>query len=295
MGIETALGIGSAIAGVAGTAMNMFGGGDAPDIGFAAPGNVSDTPITTSSSGYDAWGNPVNVASSSYDPKTKSFSSSEGALSPQEIAQRQKEGALRDQLLTSLSRASSEAEKDKVYQDYFDAYSQSLHRDVDYQQEQAYKKINEDMAARGMTGSRAYVDTLDSLAREKSLADTDIANKSQLGKMQLYSDDYNRWLATLGREYGQQNTYVQQTLAKLGLASNNQGMANQMTLGTYNAQNAANQNYASLLNNQYAVNSASNASTSKSLTDTAVGLGYLYGYGKKGNLGTTTIPGSEGW
>jgi hypothetical protein len=167
----------------------------------------------------------------------------------------------------------------RAYTDYAKAISESLHRDVDYQHEKNVRATDENMAARGLLGSRAYVDAQAELTRSKTLADTDIANKAELGKENLMNQDRQFWLNTLGSLDSERN-------ASGALASQNwrnimagSDMATRDLMAGYNTD-------ADRRMNEWATNLALNRDASRSLMDTASGLAFLYGYktGGAGNL-----------
>jgi len=136
------------------------------------------------------------------------------------------------------------------------------------------------MAARGMLGSKAYVDTLAELRDEKGELDTDIALKADLAKEELGKADREFWLNTLGQiDAGQRADYLA-SLQESGLANQK---ATQATSGLAAMYNIGTNNQL----NQWKTETEANRANTAMFTDTASGLAFLYGYNKGGGLAKT--------
>lgn len=181
---------------------------------------------------------------------------------------------LRGKMLGNLNQTPED--RIKAYQEYADTFSDVMHRDVDKRYDKVVRSEEERMNARGMTGSRAYVDTLGARREEKLQADVDIANSATLAKETLGQMDRSYWLNTL-------NSLDSGARADATLSMNKAQVANQgaiqgtaAIMGQYgaNSLNAMNKWEAQLSQHQAGVNS---------ITNTATGLAFLYGFGGGGS------------
>lgn len=264
----------------------------------AAP-EVAPPPPPASYYSYDEDGNPAG--SQVWDAAQNAYIYRPAALTPEQQKLRTEKNNLKTQMLGNLNQ--TPADRVKAYEDYAKAISEGMHRDVDYQFNKSVTAQNEGMASRGMFGSRAYVDAQAELNRTKTLADTDIANKAQLGKENLANQDRNFWLQTLSsldQDSNAQATIAQGNMRNLQTGA---GAATADLLGGYNAFNASRNaqwqtqvDYAKSLNNnnleRWATGIAQNNNLSNTMQNTASGLAFLYGYktggggggGKSGSL-----------
>jgi hypothetical protein len=191
---------------------------------------------------------------------------------------RQHEADLRKELRLQMLGNLSETPEDRIaaYDNYAKAFSEQMHRDVDPQYEKYVRATNESMAARGLTGSRASVDLAAETQKNKTFADTDIAEKATLAKEGLAQADKNQWLGIL-------NSLDAGGRADAALASQN----------AYTANNIANSANAQLLaryaaaQNAYGFDVAKNSALTNAGFNAAGGLGMAYLYGKNGG----SIPG----
>lgn len=162
--------------------------------------------------------------------------------------------------------------------DYAKTFADVMHKDVDRRYDDRRRAINEEMEARGLFGSRAYVDKQTELDKEKGEIDTNIAQKSTLAKEDLIQRNKNFALQTIaemdaGKKMdaiiASQNVEASRMGAQLGTAS---------LMG----------NYATETSNKlktWEMESANSRNLTSSLNDTASGLAFLYGYNKGGSKG----------
>jgi|GEM_PF-3676013 len=189
---------------------------------------------------------------------------------------------IRKTMLANLNKTPEE--RLKQYEEYAKTFSEAMHRDVDEQYRKAKQAELESMEARGLTGSRAYVDTLAELERSKREADVDIARQATLAKEDLAQRDKNFWLTVLNQlDSGaradtltqMQRNYMTQSGARMGNA-------------------AVAGRYAGMLN-RYNLEWQARQQRAKNLMNTGAGLLYLYGaYNKKGGGTSPLTSGSTG-
>ena len=220
---------------------------------------------------YDEDGNPAG--SQTWNTATNTYEYRPAPLTDEQKQQKAQRESLQTQMLGNLGQ--TPADRVQAYTDYANTISKNLHQDADYQFGNMTTAQNEGYAARGLMGSRAYVDAQAALDRNKTLSDTSIANQAELGKENLANQDRSFWVNTLGELDNNQN-------AQASIAQNNARnimtggqMANQDLLSGYNSYNGAN------LQN-YAMNVAQNNFNTKQYMDTASGLAFLYGYNTPG-------------
>lgn len=182
---------------------------------------------------------------------------------------------LRDQYLSNLSQTPED--RLKAYDDYAKAVSDTMHASVDPQFVQDNQQIQENMNARGMTGSRAYVDTMSQFEKDKLASDTNIANYAAQAKESLAQNDRNYWLNALDQIDSGQRADAALTTQQEGQAMQGAQMGTAALVGAYGAQLNA--------NNQRAQGYEALGNTA---VNTATGLAYLYGYRNPGSkLGGT--------
>jgi hypothetical protein len=144
-------------------------------------------------SGYIWYDDEGNLAGEmGFDKASNAYIYKPKQATPEELAQRKQLGDLRSQYYGYLE--DTPAETIQRAEDYAKRYSESLHKDVDRRFEEAGRSVNEGMEARGMFGSRAYVDMLAELDRNKREADVGIANEAAMAKESLIQNDRAYWL-----------------------------------------------------------------------------------------------------
>ena len=99
------------------------------------------------------------------------------------------EDAKRDEIRAKMLDYLDSTPEDRIkaYDEYAETFSAALQREVDDSYEGIKSSTEEDMARRGMTGSRADVDTTAALAGEKLEADTEVAESAEMAK--YYMED----------------------------------------------------------------------------------------------------------
>jgi hypothetical protein len=279
-------GILTGVGAVASAGLGIFGAVKGSGGSTKAP-EIAPPPPPANYYTYDEDGNPAG--SQVWDAGQNAYIYRPAPLTPEQQAIKAKKTALKTEMLSNLSQ--TPADRVKAYAEYADAISKGLHQDADYQFGKMTTAQNEGMAARGLFGSRAYVDAQAELDRNKTLSDTDIANKAELGKENLANQDRQFWLSTLGSL--DQDSNAQAVIAQ-GNMRNLQGGAQAATadlLGAYNDYNVPRMQ-------QWQMNMAANNDMSKNMIDTASGLAFLYGYnnrtggGSGGSGGGVSVPSS---
>ena len=164
------------------------------------------------------------------------------------------------------------------YNDFADAMSQELHKGVDEAFERDTQALNESMASRGLSGSKASVDLTSDILKEKGEQEISIANQSTMAKYALADQEYNRNLNTLNyiESGGRADVALEQ--------QNRQNLAN-TTLN----QNAAALTRSAMNTNIEQTNYGNRLNRSQQLSNqaltTASGLMFLYGYNNPGGGG----------
>jgi len=243
---------------------SMRGGPSAPDFGPPpAPANYYT---------YDEEGNLAG--SQEWDEGRHAYIYRPAPLTPEQKAEKERRQSLKTQMLANLDK--TPADRVQAYTDYAKAISEGLHKDVDYQFEKLNTAKNEELAARGLFGSRAYVDTQKELAKQKTEADIEIANRAELGKENLANQDRNFWLQTLGAL--DQNTNSQALIAAQNVRNIQTGgqLATQDLLAGYNDYNAPRFQ-------QWQTQIAQSNQNTQNLMNTATGLAFLYGFMRDGS------------
>jgi len=187
---------------------------------------------------------------------------------------------LRDSMKQTLLGNLSETPEDRLlaYEEYAKTFSDELHKGVDERFDKQERSRSEDLNRRGMFGSRAYVDTISEIDKNRKEADVDISRQATLAKHDLASRDKAEWLGTL--------SYLDAG-GRADLAQNlNQSSASTQAAigGTALLQNAKNQN----TSNALALSQLNNQRTAN-ISNTAAGLAFLYGYGGGGNDSSSTV------
>ena len=249
------------VAGVGMSAYNTFGSSK-PSIGAPPP-----------PANYYTYDEDGNLAGSQvWDASQNAYIYRPAELTPEQKAEKAKRQELRTQMLSNLG--ATPEDRVKAYNDYAGAISKSLHRDVDFQYNKMVTSQNEGMAARGLLGSRAYVDAQAELNRQKTLADTDIANRAELGKENLSQQDRSYWLNILSALDSQQNASAAVAANNARTIQSGGEAASPDLLGGYNAYNGPQMR-------QWQTQQALKSRFSESdMNNTATGLAFLYGFNK---------------
>lgn len=267
--VGTALLGGALISAAGGVASSMAGGYDSPN-----------APLPTNVYYYDDDGNLTQ--SQEWDAEKRGYVVKTHLTEDQKKDKSQVEN-LRSKLFTYLD--STPEDRIKAYEEYAKTYSDALHKDVDTRYEQNKTATAEDMAGKGMLGSRAYVDFMAELNRQKGDADVDIANQANLAKESLEQADREYWLSGLNALNNYKNNAsvleLQKNAGMSGIASN----ANALAASMYGVNS---NNYL----RDYEARMGNRANLSNNLTNTASGLAFLYGY-NKGGRGSSA--GTFGW
>lgn len=255
---------------VTSTGMGIYGmvkGSSAPKMG--AP------PMPASMYIYDEDGNLSG--SQTWNSRTNAYEY-QPHLSETQKAEKAKRDALRAQMLTNLG--ATPADRLEAYRSYADVISKSMHEDVDYQYGKTKQAREEEMASRGMFGSRAYVDTLAELERQKSKADVEIAQQAELGKERLAASDKASWLQTLQALDAEKTASSGLALQQMQGAAQGAERATAGLMAGYSARNLP-------AMQEWQTDIALNQMRSQNLMNTATGLAFLYGFMGPKNTGET--------
>lgn len=258
---------------VAGTGMSLYNsfGKSGPDFGAPpAPANYYT---------YDEDGNLAG--SQEWDASRNGYVYRPAPLTPAQKAEKEKRQGLKTQMLSNLDAAP--ADRVQAYTDYAKAISEGLHKDVDYQFGKLTTAKNEEMTARGLYGSRAYVDTQAELAKQKNESDIEIANRAELGKENLANQDRTFWLNTLSSLDNQANASAMVASNNMRNVQGGSQIATQDLLAGY-------KNYVEPRFAQWQTEIAQSNANTKNLMDTATGLAFLYGYKTGGSGGSSIKP-----
>lgn len=174
----------------------------------------------------------------------------------------------------------TDEERWKKYEDAAVAFSEQQHAQLDPQMEQAQRAEDQRTADRGMTGSRADVDTQAVLEKTKSEANAEVARNSTMYKYALGDADLQRSLGTIGVIKGGETSDMAMALQRQSLAAQATIQANQGSI----ARDTANNNSAYL---NWLAKYQQKMAFGQGLTNTASGLAYLYGYSKKNSSGNS--------
>lgn len=190
-------------------------------------------------------------------------------------ADKAKLAGLRTEALGNLNELSPE--RQAQIENFGTAYADSMHRDLDPRYAKTVHNEEEQANARGMFGSRAYVDTKAELGQIKANQDTDIANQASMAKETLTSNDRQYWANLLNQiDSGQRADSI--TASQINKSNSDIASQNYAgTLGYYSAKNN------SILADWEAQRQRA-ASYTQAGTGLANGMLYLYG-GMKGGGG----------
>jgi len=232
--------------------------------------NIPPPPPPASYYYYDEEGYPAGEQV--WDPEKNAYIYKPPPLTEEQKEEKKKRQEIRKQMLDNISQTPED--RVKAYEEYAKAFSDAMHKDVDQRYQDVVRSTDESMEARGMTGSKAYADTISQLAQDKQAADVDIANKAVLAKEQLAQADKDYWLRTIAElDAGRRTDYLmqlqQQQAAAQAAAQGTAGL-----LANYNADsmNQFRKWEAQMEKNRYMTNT---------MLDTASGLAFLYGYYNK--------------
>lgn len=264
MGIETAIIAAAVIAGGSAIVSSAM----AP-----SPPSIPPPPPPASYYSYDESGNPAGEQV--WDAEKNAYVYKPAPLTEEQKAEKAKRDELRSKMLTNLDQAPED--RVQAYDEYAKAFSDTMHKDVDQRYKDVVRSTDESMNARGMTGSRAYADTVSNLARDKQATDVDIAQRATLAKEDLAAQDRNYWLTVLNSLDSGARADTALAIEKSGLASN---AAAQGTSGIMAAYGADSLNQMRKWEGQM----QQNANLTNNLMDTSSGLAFLYGYDKRTNV-----------
>lgn len=181
--------------------------------------------------------------------------------------------SIRQQMLSNLDKTPEE--RMKAYEEYAQTFSDAMHRDVDRRYKETTSAKEEEMAARGLYGSRAYVDTMAELAREKTEADLDIAERATLAKEDLAARDRNYWMNMLNQVDSGRRADALTALKKTNTAMQGAQMGSAGIMGRYAADTSNRLN-------DWRIKTDNARQIGSDLSNTATGLAFLYGYGGAG-------------
>lgn len=260
----------------AGTTASIVQGSKAGKGGGGAP----PTPASYYSYEYDHNGNLVQGASQVWDPVRNAYITMPRQLSAEE----RQEMALRTQIRTKMLNNLNATPDDRkaAYEEIKNTFVASMRKGTDREFAKLQRSTEESMEARGMTGSRADVDTRAELAQSKLESDADVEQKGVLMARAAEQQDQQTWLNTLNALDSGARADAAQRMAELGIAQNSINSASAALLGAYNAQS---QDQLA----RWKIKSDQN----QKLLGTASGLAYMYYYlGNKRDQ--SMLPGASG-
>lgn len=223
---------------------------------------------------YDDNGNLVEGASQVWDATKNAYVYKPAPMTDAEKADLKTRNELKAKYLSYLNQTPED--RLAAYETYKTSYAQSLQKPVDESFKKTVATVRENMGARGMTGSRANVDTQSELTRQKLATDVDIAAKAEVAKEALAAQDKSEWLGTLGYLESAGSSKTAQQLAAAQAAGQQTSSANAANLAATNATNAG--LLSTYQNDLYKYQTQTSA-----VNNVLGGLAYLYGY----NKGTT--------
>jgi len=143
---------------------------------------------------YDSDGNLV--MSQVWDEEKNAYISRAGPKTESE----KEEEALRDEIRQRMLNNLNETPEDRVkaYEEYAQNLSDSLNKDVDKRYDETVSAAEENINARGMTGSKYQADLMSKYMGEKLDVEADIALQSQMAKETLKNVDTTNWMNLLG-------------------------------------------------------------------------------------------------
>lgn len=183
------------------------------------------TPQTASSEvfGYSADGQLVSKGGYKYNPTTGKYELSAGTLTPAEKQQRSKIIAGMTDLISRVGESPASFtnyanEVAKAYQDKGQKY-------LDEQYDNYQTKLNENLAKRGLSSSRASVDLGAALLKDKSRASAELFDQSQMTAQNIVSSLRGQDQSALSLLSGIQsnNTAADQNWLSLALQAQQQG------------------------------------------------------------------------
>lgn len=215
---------------VIGTAVGAIGGAIIGGVAGAFGKKKMKTPKRASSTvyGYDTYGNLVNKGSYEYNKATGKYELKAGDLSGQEKAMRQN---LAQNIAGLISTVGTTPDAFVRYaKELSESYSKAGERRLEEQYEKTQSRLEESLARRGMSTSRASADLASELQGEKMSALQDLYDASTRYGFDIQSalqGQARASLGTLGAYQGnlmsQDQSYLQQALKaqQLGQAYEN--------------------------------------------------------------------------
>jgi hypothetical protein len=229
-------------------------------------------PASYNSYEYDDEGNVRKGGTQVWDAKTNSYVYTPRDLTVSEKQEIQTKKAIKTKLLDNLNK--TPAEWETAADEYAKTFASQMQKTYDEGLDKYTKSQEERLNAQGLFGSKAYADTEADIAKQKSDATVDISEKSALAREGLLENRKNMTLAELNAiETGQKSDSVL-ALQKQNVASATSAQGTAAMMGAYNA------NTSNLWNNWQA-QYQTNRDKTKMITDTSLGLAFLYGYGTK--------------
>jgi hypothetical protein len=256
------------IAIVAGVAALAVGIGSMAYGMATAPGSpeLQKPPAPPNSVQYDDDGGVIS--SQTYDAATNTWITKGRELTEEQKVEKAKVAELRTQMLDNLN--TTPEDRVKAYEEYAASYSDAAHKDVDPRFADLGRTNDEQANARGMFGSRAYVDTQNELAKDKLTQDANIADQAVMAKEQLANNDRTYWSNMLNQiDSGARADAITQSQ----ISKNMTDSANQSYSGVLAANNMANNS----IMDKWKADQAKSASYVSSGSSMAGGLMYLYG------------------
>lgn len=257
MGYSGAIIAGAAVIGAASSIYSATRSG--PDIPAAPPpaGYIN----------YDEDGNPAG--SQVWDAATNSYIYKPAPLTEEQKVDKAKRAEMRAALLDNLSKTPED--RVKAYENYAQSFSDAMHTDVDKQFTRLKTSQEEALNARGMTGSKAYADTIASLNQDKIGMDTEIAQKAVLAKEELANTDRTFWLNELNSLDNKESTDSVQAMQKQNIATQGSiaGTSALMAKAAVDNSNTL---------QSWQIKTGQMGDLSKNISGSATGLAFLYGY-----------------
>ncbi|HSW64238.1 MAG TPA: hypothetical protein VLH56_13165 [Dissulfurispiraceae bacterium] len=158
------------------------------------PAPVPPPPPSYISYSYDDDGNPIIDQQQIFDAATNTYKYIPRELSAQEKDERKEISAMRSAALENFKNIASltPEQQDAKYAEYSSAYKSAALREFNPIYEKTARDIDEQAAARGMMGSRAYVDTLAELNDSRTKREMEVAEDATLLGRNLYREDVDR-------------------------------------------------------------------------------------------------------
>jgi len=256
------------------------------DMGNAEVGpNMQPVEVGATADEIAAW-EKKNNAYNQYGLDLEEWKKKDAEWSKNKAERDVEEGKLKDlrgKALDNLNTTSPE--RQAQIEQFGTAFADSMHRDIDPRFQKAGQATDEEMNARGLTGSRAYVDLKGELEKTRLASDTDIANQATMAKETLSAQDRQYWANLLNQiDSGQRSDL----LAAAQVNKTNADTTVNNYAGTLGYYSAGNNNRLA----QWEAERQKSAAYTQAGTGMANGLLYLYG-GMKGN-GTPKTTGNTG-